>query len=518
MMDRRFDMMEFEQSLKDHADQFRLIPSKRIWNGIYNNLHPGSKWPSMTMAIVIILALISIGYLNNKSSTNLALNVSSVTTVEDVGNNSKPTLPIGRQAKNSNSILENNSRTDAGQNLFNNYDSEQGTRNEKLSVEKSGVKKSTTRTALQYELNRSAVSPKKANSSTTTLLSNTGESITPDQISRNNVYQNDRNTKNLMAGENEISSKGFYLTVKQDGVFLINEKQVTSELANYDLALVSMANTIYVASPPMENSSSPIDAHTPEPKKSFSKKLNIKRNKNIEWTFYITPTISNALFGGSNSSSSTINYSPLTVFQRSSSNGMMYNAKFGFETGAKMTYKLPKKWKFVTGFNLNYSDYNVVSNPIHPTFATLMLRDNATGVLYPKNYITFYGDGQSNYQTGLNNYSLQFSIPVGLEYQVWGNEKMQINVASAIEPSVVLKSHSYIISDDARYYVEDPDLMRKMNLGANLGAFISFGSNKIKWHLGPDVHYQLLSTYKGVYPSQEHLINYGIRIGISKKY
>jgi len=234
--------------------------------------------------------------------------------------------------------------------------------------------------------------------------------------------------------------------------------------------------------------------------------------------YYITPTISSASFNGSDLSSSIVNYSPLVVFQRSNSNGMMYNAKPGFETGAKMTYALSKKWKVLTGFNLNYSDYNIVSNPIHPTFATLMLKDESTGALYSKNYITFYGDGQSYSQVGLTNYSLQFSIPIGIEYQVWGNKKMQISIASAIEPSVVLGSNSFIISSDKRNYVQDPDLMRKMNLGGNFGAFISFGSNKIKWHIGPDIHYQLLSTYKSIYPAQEHLINYGIRIGISKKY
>ena len=67
-MERRFDMSDFEQSLKDHADQFKMIPSKRVWNGIYNNLHPGSKWPSITVAIVFLITLVTIGNLNN--STN----------------------------------------------------------------------------------------------------------------------------------------------------------------------------------------------------------------------------------------------------------------------------------------------------------------------------------------------------------------------------------------------------------------------------------------------------------------
>ena len=508
MIDRRFDMMDFEQSLKDHADQFRLVPSKRIWNGIYNNLHPGSKWPSMTMAIVIILTLISIGYLNN-SSKKITSNVASVPTTDNVSNISKPT--------NSNTFnSENNSQAETGQHSFN---SEQSAGNEKWSVKRNGDEKSNTKTASQEELNLPSVPPKKTHSSNVNLLPNAGKNIAPDQIFTNNFRETDRNIKKKAVERNEVSSNDVDLFVNQNGGIIQNNKtEAITGYADYRLALVSMASKISFSAPSMINSSSPVNGKIQEPKKTFSKKIHIKRNKNIEWTYYITPTISNARFGGSALSSSTINYSPLVVFQRSISNGMIYNAKLGFETGAKMTYKLSNNWKFFTGFNLNYSNYNVVSNPIHPTFATLMIKDKSTGALYPRNYITFYGDGQSTHTIGLTNYSLQVSIPVGLEYQVWGNEKTQINIASALEPSLVLKSHSYIISSDKRYYVEDPNLMRKMNLGANLGAFVSFGSNKIKWHIGPDIRYQLLSTYKSEYPAQEHWINYGIRIGISKKY
>ena len=89
-MERRFDMSDFEQSLKDHADQFRLIPSKRVWNGIYNNLHPGSKWPSITVAIIFLITLITVGNLNNsvknfESKDVTAFNSNSkATNIEDL--------------------------------------------------------------------------------------------------------------------------------------------------------------------------------------------------------------------------------------------------------------------------------------------------------------------------------------------------------------------------------------------------------------------------------------------------
>jgi len=72
------------------------------------------------------------------------------------------------------------------------------------------------------------------------------------------------------------------------------------------------------------------------------------------------------------------------------------------------------------------------------------------------------------------------------------------------------------MSSDGRYYINDPNLLRKLNLSGNFGSFITFKSKKTKWQVGPSVRYQLLSTYQKRYPVKEHLIDYGIRIGISK--
>ena len=180
-----------------------------------------------------------------------------------------------------------------------------------------------------------------------------------------------------------------------------------------------------------------------------------------------------------------------------------------------MTVKIDKNLKFVTGFNLGYSGYKILSNLVHPTFTTLMLRDNNGGT-YPKNFLTHYGNGQSPGHVALNNYKIQASIPLGVQFNVWGNEKIKIDLTSLLEPSVVIKDDAYLISSDGRYYVNDPSLVRKTNLDGHFGSYITFIGKKVKWHLGPDFRYQLFSSYKNIYPAKEHLIDYGIRIGLSR--
>ena len=515
-MERRFDMSDFEQSLKDQADQFTLIPSKRVWNGIYNNLHPGSKWPSIAVAIVFIITLFTIGFLNN-SSKKRSLEGVSVAATKSIAHNYDSMANLKTSGSNSTignkTTVEKNAslEKDNGISLIDNKGNLKKSENEKLN------------TAIDTKENKNVGQNggQAFASNQKNISSNTEESISGNKIADNNKINYKLTNQSIIEEEdNEIAIED-YNSFMAPGQALIDEFiSIEPAYTNNHEGYTLVTNTEDFSSSYQLVASSLLETPHIHPLKkntNQSKKNHRKRNKNVEWTYYVTPMISAPIFRNS-SLASSVNFSPLAIFQNAASNGMIYHANLAFETGAKITYSLSKKWKVFSGLNLNYSDYNLVSNLIHPTFATLTLKDRNTGIPYSKSYITFYGNGQSLNQVPLTNYSLQFSIPIGLEYQVWGNKNIQISIASAIEPSVILKSNSYIISADKKYYVQDPGLMRKMNLGGNLGTFISFGSNKIRWHIGPDIHYQLLSTFKNSYLSEEHLIDYGIRIGISKKY
>jgi len=65
-------MNGFENALKEHADKFQMTPSKKVWHGIYNDLHPGKRWPSVTMSLLLVFSLVVIGHLNTNNSRQLA--------------------------------------------------------------------------------------------------------------------------------------------------------------------------------------------------------------------------------------------------------------------------------------------------------------------------------------------------------------------------------------------------------------------------------------------------------------
>src|SRR6185295_5968687 len=63
-MEKKIYTDNFELLLKEKSDEFRMYPSKRVWHSIYNDLHPGRKWPSVAMSMVLVITLLLIGSLN----------------------------------------------------------------------------------------------------------------------------------------------------------------------------------------------------------------------------------------------------------------------------------------------------------------------------------------------------------------------------------------------------------------------------------------------------------------------
>ena len=511
MMERRFDMSDFEQSLKDHADQFNLVPSKRVWKGLYNSLHPGSKWPSVTVAIVFIITLVTIGNLNNYSTINQKSTLTNT-------NKAKPVYENINLVESAEEFTANNGTDDLAQGEeFSFLPHEQ--------VFKNLVQEN--KSAQQYKLiqkNKSGNQVAEVQDKSAAVQSNT---IKVKVISSQTVKKAPTDAKILLARDipliknynlshdmvKDLNISGNQITAYKPNLFY-NEHSSISGIANSVIPKRIFSFTHFVT-----NGLSLIDHNTlfsdanvlKEPGGNSSLKRTGKKIKNVKWMYYLTPSISSASFRNKGMQAIPSNFSLL----QNRFNGMTYKAGLGLEAGAQMSYSLSKKWDFITGGNMHYSGYNVVSNLVHPTFTTLSFTDNK-GFDYSKTYITHYGNGMTQNQIDLLNYSLQASIPVGLQYHIWQNENVQVNLLSTVDVSAVLKSNAYIISTDGRYYVKDPSLSRPVNMGFNFNPNIVISGKKVKWYLGPNIRYQLLSRYKSNYMTKEHLIDYGIRIGISK--
>src|ERR1051326_5703132 len=65
-MERNFNN-EFERFLKENADQYRLYPSSRVWNGIYTTLHRRRKWFGLGIALLLITGILVTLLITNSS-------------------------------------------------------------------------------------------------------------------------------------------------------------------------------------------------------------------------------------------------------------------------------------------------------------------------------------------------------------------------------------------------------------------------------------------------------------------
>jgi hypothetical protein len=219
----------------------------------------------------------------------------------------------------------------------------------------------------------------------------------------------------------------------------------------------------------------------------------------VTWTYYISPSI-----GYRTLSDNKINHS------------VIHDPMLGYEGGTAMSFKIYKKLQFTSGLQLNYSGYNIKANNTHPIVATLVLNTETVGQYEVYSAMSHYGNRTGTEFTKLKNYSLQVSLPIGLQYELPLNDNVRLGTAATFQPTYIIASQAYLLSEDKRNYLTNHDLFRKWNMNSNLTTYVSFSSSSFNWQIGPQVRYQLLSTYTNRYQLKENLINYGIRVGISK--
>lgn len=486
MMESRFDINNFERSLKEHADRFMIVPSERVWKGIYNDLHPGSKWPSLAMGLLMIITLFWMGN-NQKSNTENFASTDAKTIKAPDSENSLVLISSVPTAK---------TFSIANDQPLNSQDQNSKVVASTITKQSSIAGKQSFTSAKQPLHSESEQNSDLSSVTTPGLLNHV---IVPDNNNSINIRQHFNPAEKISKENVEI----IILPISEEN---INNLQIdskipvaTSQLLQPEAGDLSENQNLQPSSKTVQQS-------------ALKKK---KKNEKIEWIYFISPAISSVYFRGNNLNMPSSLNSGIVV-NPTSKHQVIHNSKMGFEAGADVNYKLNEKTELTTGMHITYSGYKITSNFVHPSLTSVTFQD-ADGNLFVKNYMTHYGNGKGAGKFGISNYNLQFSIPVGLQWNLWGNDDIKVSVVSTIEPFLVLGSRAYVLSGDGNNYVNDPDLIRRMNLSGNFGSMISFEGAGVNWHIGPNVRYQILSTYHNIYPIREHLINYGLKIGISKK-
>lgn len=69
-MNNYYNIDSFEQFLRDKTKDFKMMPKKRLWFSIYNNIHPSKSFPSSITSIFLLFIFFFIDFLNTKYQIN----------------------------------------------------------------------------------------------------------------------------------------------------------------------------------------------------------------------------------------------------------------------------------------------------------------------------------------------------------------------------------------------------------------------------------------------------------------
>ena len=484
---------DFELFLKECTDEFRMVPSRKVWHSIYNNMHPDRKWPSMAVCMLILTAVLYIGIENNNSLSNTARKNAT----ENLSNNLKQNTSDKNIAFLKNPLTKLTNKKQLAIPLTNVesievplktehiYSVSQNDNNDFIDAK---ITENQLTNIITKENNAGAI---EVVNEKTTVSSNKKLSI----AARNNSLNVDENiTSDINTFQQEEDN-----ILKNKEVILNKEHNVSAKNEN-DKALKNLILTT-------EKSWKEDYAFRNKP--AINK---LKQNGSI--SYYVTPSI-----GYRNFSKKTISKSSVSSVYNNANRNFLANKMIddnfalNLELGAAFQYTISENIRIKSGLQANYTNYvSNVSALGHPTQIAIDV-NNSTPFYGASNYSSSSG------KTKLNQSTIQIAVPVGADVKLAGAGNLKWYIGATLQPTYLLKGSAYVLSTDAEYYATESSLLRKLNLNSAIETFVNFKSSTgITMSVGPQLRYQLFSTYKNQYNYSEKLYNIGVKLGISTTF
>ena len=484
-MERGFYNEDIEELLKEKADQYKMYPSDKVWKGIHRSLHPNRKWYWLSL----ILFLSAVGYY-----TFIEFITPSTAGKAITGNNTSS--PASKQTENT----ESNNSTKAVIVPFGNPKQNNITSKQKTFILNPD----------NNEITESVVTPIELPTAPVIAIAAIPEYHTLSFNNETPVYDlNSWHAKKLWQPE---------LANNEPAEADNNIEQALQPVAKVT-ATATLTNPTSVDASKLEANTN----NTEEDKKRATwlahnavYELAVPKQKRLSWQLSFMPTMNYRTLKGSNYPSD-VKTLPLQQFIQGDPEKLVnHKPALGFEVGSNILYAVSKNLTLKTGIQFNYIRYDIQAYSSYTSEPATIALISGYGIANGQytsytRYRNFGGDAAED----LHNQYFQLSVPLGLEINLLGNKKLQVGIAGTVQPTYLLNRNTYLITADYKYATE-PALVRKWNINTSTEAFISYKTGDLKWQVGPQIRYQLLSSYIKEYPIREHLFEYGIKIGVAK--
>jgi len=173
-------------------------------------------------------------------------------------------------------------------------------------------------------------------------------------------------------------------------------------------------------------------------------------------------------------------------------------------------YQLSENLKIKAGLQFNVSRYDIKAFSSSGEIATIALNRGNDSISAWTNYRNF--DGYKS--DWLQNLYFSISAPVGIELKIVGDNKTSLGISGTLQPTYIIGDRAFLISSDYKNYAEIPSLIRRWNLNTSIEPYVGYSTGKLSWQIGPQVRYQLLSSYQKKYPVRENLFDFGLKVGV----
>jgi hypothetical protein len=514
MKESNFYSDEFEQLIREKTEQYKMYPSEKVWKGIHGSLHTKRKWFIGSMSVLVTGILLIAGKELITPNTHAVLARKTVATPGSNDINALKSASASTPRSSFPAFHQNNSTVTTV--------SRSGQPNEDITEAESQPYKGVTITIgnpvisqpdLSAFLSHVVKLPAEMPSLPVTAVRGTlsePQAAKPQEETagggslaeqENSSARGMSDVRNIQTGRNRLAATN----ADQDHIVGKGAAPgTTTTTAVTDAAAIAEAVDRQRANWLQDYA---VYTLTPSPKRARTY---------LQLT--LSPTVNyRTLTGGDFSPPKNIQ-SPLTAMHAGNASDYVDHAPAeGFELGGSLLYRVTRNLTVKGGLQFSFSRYKIRAYSSSPQQATITLNSYYGYYMDSLNTVSTIRNFGGSSQEIINNDYYQLSAPIGLELRVLGNERLQFNVGATIQPTYLLNTNSYMLTSDYTNYTKEPSLFRRWNFNGGLEAFLSYKtSSGIRWQIGPEFRYQLLSTYNSRYPIHENLKGYGIKIGITK--
>ena len=482
-MENRFNNRDFEQFVKQNADQYRMFPSEKVWNNIHTTLHVRRRWYGIGIALLLFTVTAVTIVMVNHSNKNqpIAQTIPETITRPVLEAKTKPADVFIASSKPSS---KNNSTA------IINTDRQQPS-----------IFKSVYSNSSEMDIPETAVAANATGDELImppTVMKQPETAVIAASQMRNKAIAFNTTAP---AAAHEIkktiaaSPSGTPFTTVADNTSpdQAEQRKLNTTVYSSDINLLTIESVI--------NSYT----HTRKPKK-------------LSVQLYITPSISyrslkeNKDFIRAAQASGTP--VPLAnLYTPDINNAVTHKPDIGFQLGVTAGYPLTKNITLTSGLQFTVSKYDIKAYS-HPSEVTTIALNSAGGGSNTVSAYTNYRNTGGSDVNWLRNLYLSASIPVGLELKLIKNKKGYIGAGGTVQPTYVIDNRSYLLSTDFKNYAEIPSLIRRWNINTGFEIFAAHTTGAVQWRVGPQVRYQMMSSFIEKYPVKEHLFDFGIKLGV----